>query len=84
MLFGFTISYNQEIEEEGEMNFPSGIGDFVVKFLDDLWNNKNVAVVDEAFSEDCVSKGSWGETVGKESFKTKVVLPLFAAFPDLR
>jgi len=77
--------YQKEIEAAREATkFPDGIGDAVVKFLDDLWNNKNFKVVDDSFAEDCVSKGPWGNTVGRNEFKTKVILPLFNAFPDLK
>jgi len=64
--------------------FPEGVSEFVVQFLDDLWNNRNYKVVDDLFSDDCVSKGGWGETVGKAAFKSSVLAPLFAAFPDLK
>lgn len=75
----------QEEEEEEETNESEvpGTSELVVRFLDDLWNNRNFKLVDDLFSEDCVSHGSFGYSVGKNQFKTSVLLPLFNAFPDL-
>jgi len=81
----FDEEYQLEVEEEKQSHkFPTGIGNFVVQLLDDLWNNKNFKVVDDTFSDDCVSRGPFGETVGRNEFKNKVALPLFNAFPDLK
>merc|ERR1711990_1254833 len=49
----------------------------------DLWNHKNFKIVDDVFSDDCVSKNPVVDTQGIEEYKHKVVLPLLDAFPDL-
>lgn len=66
-------------DEEVGRQFSEGI----LRALDDLWNNRNFKVVDDSFSEDCVTKGTFGESAGKNEFKNLVLLPLFNAIPDL-
>jgi hypothetical protein len=78
-------NFSKEFKKEQEaQKFPSGIGDVVVKALIEVWNNRQFEIIDQIFAEDCVSKGSFGDTVGKKEFKDKVLVPLFNSFPDLK
>jgi len=82
--------FDEEFEKEEEKDiqnqkgFTHGVSDYVVKFLDDLWNNRNFKIIDDVFDDQCISRGPFGETIGKKEFKNNAVLPLFNAFPDLR
>ncbi len=48
--------------------------------VDDIWNNGNMAVVDEVIAADYVNNG---QTIGREGF-TQFVTAVRAAFPDLQ
>ena len=41
-------------------------------------------VIDGAFADDCVAKGTFGSTAGKEAFKKEILAPFFEALPDLK
>jgi len=55
-----------------------------VKLLNDIWNNKNIEVIDSFFSNKIINHNPLISTVGLEDFKTKFLHPLFDAFPDLK
>eukprot|EP01114_Cavostelium_apophysatum_P009451 TRINITY_DN2259_c0_g1_i1.p1 TRINITY_DN2259_c0_g1~~TRINITY_DN2259_c0_g1_i1.p1 ORF type:complete len:177 (-),score=29.52 TRINITY_DN2259_c0_g1_i1:23-553(-) len=76
--------YQKELKEENEEPKLPQIGEFVVQLLDDLWNNRNFKIIDDSFSDDCVSRSPWGNTVGRNEFKSKFVMPMIDSFPDLK
>jgi len=81
----FDEEYKKDVESEKETNkFPEEIGEIVIQLLDDLWNNRNFKVIDDSFAFDCISLSPFGQFVGKNEFKNRVVLPMFNAFPDLK
>jgi len=66
-----------------EQKISAIANEVLVQLLDDLLNNRNFKVVDDTFSNECINRTPIVETVGKEAFKNKFLLPLFTAFPDL-
>eukprot|EP01126_Amoeba_proteus_P010792 TRINITY_DN14262_c0_g1_i4.p1 TRINITY_DN14262_c0_g1~~TRINITY_DN14262_c0_g1_i4.p1 ORF type:complete len:149 (-),score=38.95 TRINITY_DN14262_c0_g1_i4:118-564(-) len=60
------------------------LSDVVVGLQNDLWNNKKYKVIDDNFSPDVTNIYPGIITTGRDDLKTKFLLPLFTAFPDLK
>eukprot|EP00727_Mastigamoeba_balamuthi_P004516 m51a1_g14062 hypothetical protein (149) ;mRNA; r:1223873-1224644 len=56
----------------------------LIQKLNELFNNKNFAVLDDVLSADSVNRGPLGQTCGVMEFKSLFCQPLFSGFPDLQ
>lgn len=59
------------------------IQDVAQRWFEQVWNQRNTAVVHELLNDDSICHGEGGDIVGKVDFINRLYEPLVEAFPDL-
>lgn len=54
------------------------------RWFEQVWNQRNTAVVNELLNDDSICHGEGGDIVGKDEFRKRLYEPMVGAFPDLR
>lgn len=54
------------------------------RWFEQMWNERQEALIDELMSKDCVGHTEGGPVTGPQSWKEQVFRPFLAALPDLQ